>query len=558
VTPYAAEHFTEEERRLLGRYFSNLDGPVFALVNLPEVVKGALFARYSRSSKSLRRLFLDEFAGELDMEGDLTLDATIGLRRAEELYERVFLEYGDDSVAQLGGVHLACEQASNLLTKVLERSRLMAYLEQSTRYVPYDSRLSTGHYRYRRDADILESPFGARYVGDMDRMFDTYAALLRELQRHLTARHPKTAEVSDFAYRQSVRAAALDALRGLLPAGALSNVGIYGSGQSFELLLLHMRADPLPEARQYADMMLEELRKVIPSFLVRVDRPDRGGEWSEYLASARDATAALVEELWPPERAQPGPSVTLLDHDPDGELRVLAAMCFPHGDAPAAELERRVHELPDGERARLFRTYVGDRRNRRHRPGRAFERTGYRFEIVSDYGAFRDLQRHRMLTVEWQPLGTGLGYEVPELVEEAGLGDAYVASMERSRALHESLAPSFPRQAAYAVALGFNVRYVMQLSAREAMHVVELRSAPQGHASYRRIAQEMHRLIEHQAGHRLIAEAMRFVDHGDAGLGRLESERRNEARRTARATPPPPPAAVPVEPLDAGRASGLH
>jgi thymidylate synthase ThyX len=538
VTPYAVEQFTDDEQRLLSRYFTNLDGPVFALVNLPEVVKGALFARYSRSSKSLRRLFLDEFAGELDMAGDTSLDATVGLRRAEELYERVFLEYGDDSVAQLGGVHLACEQSSNLLTKVLERSRLMSYLEQSTRYVPYDSRLTTGHYRYRRDPEILDSPLGARYVGDMDRMFDTYAALLKELQRYLTARFPKDADVSDFAYRQSVRAAALDALRGLLPAGALSNVGIYGSGQSFELLLLHMRADPLPEARQYADLMLTELRKVIPSFLVRVDRPDRGGEWSEYLASTRAATADVVAGLWPedPPATAGGESVRLLDFEPDGELHVLAAMCFAASDRSAADLDRLVRELPGEAREQLFRAYVGERRNRRHRPGRAFERTTYRFEVVSDYGAFRDLQRHRMLTIEWQALGTDLGYQVPDLVVEAGLAGEYEASIERSRALHAALLPAFPRQSAYAVALAFNVRYVMEMSAREALHLIELRSAAQGHPAYRRVAQEMHRLIADEAGHRLIAGAMGFVDHGEAGLGRLENERRTEARRAARGT----------------------
>ncbi|MBV9936610.1 MAG: FAD-dependent thymidylate synthase, partial [Actinobacteria bacterium] len=156
---YAAEEFTAEEELILRRYVTNLDLPVFALVNLPEVVKGALFARYSRSAKSLRRLFLDEFVGDLDISGDATIDATVGLKRAEELYDRVFLEYGDDSVAQLGGVHLACEQASNLLTKVLERGRLMAYLEQSTRYIPYDSRLG-GRYRYFRDPQICESRFG--------------------------------------------------------------------------------------------------------------------------------------------------------------------------------------------------------------------------------------------------------------------------------------------------------------------------------------------------------------------------------------------------------------
>src|SRR6202047_3852051 len=142
----ATEEWTDDEAEILRRYVTNLEGPVFALVNLPEVVKGALFARYSRSSKSLRRLFLDEFVGDLDITGDTSLDATVGLRRAEALYARVFGDYGDDSVAQLGGVHLACEQASNVLTKVLEWGRLMSYLEQSTRYIDYDARLDTGRY----------------------------------------------------------------------------------------------------------------------------------------------------------------------------------------------------------------------------------------------------------------------------------------------------------------------------------------------------------------------------------------------------------------------------
>jgi len=242
---YVAEEFTDAEIAVLRRYFTNLEGPVFALVNLPEVVKGALFARYSRSSKSLRRLFLDEFVGDLDLSGDASIDATVGLDRADELYQRIFVEYGDDSVAQLGGVHLACEQASNVLTKVLEWGRLMSYLEQSTRYLGYDRRFANGHYRFYRDHDLLESKFGARYVGEMDRMFDTYAELLPILTEWLTKKFPKTPEDTDFVYRQAVRAKALDATRGLLPASALSNLGIYASGQAYESLLLHMRAHPL-------------------------------------------------------------------------------------------------------------------------------------------------------------------------------------------------------------------------------------------------------------------------------------------------------------------------
>ena len=538
--PYSEERFTSDEEAILRRYVTNLDQPVFALVNLPEVVKGALFARYSRSPKSLRRLFLDEFVGDLDVSGDATVDATVGLSRAEQLYEKVFVEYGDDSVAQLGGVHLACEQASNVLTKVLEWGRLMAYLEQSTRYIAYNQRLDNGQYRYYRPPEILESPHGARFVGEMDRVFDTYGALLPQMQAWVAERFPQQAGDSDFVYRQATRAKSLDALRGLLPAASLSNIGIYGTGQAYEQLLLRMRAHPLPEARQYADAMLLELRKVIPSFLQRVDVAERGGAWSAYLAATRDDTARVVSQLWPdqathadgPSTDETIPEVTLLDFDPDGEENVLVAACFSQLDCSERDAAWRVRRLGHDERVALLAAYVGDRRNRRHRPGRAFERTDYRFELVTDYGAFRDLQRHRMLTIEWQRLGITLGYDMPGLVAEAGLGERYDEAIGRAEELYRSLASDFPEQASYAVALAHRIRYVMQLNAREAMHLIELRSGTQGHPAYRRVAQQMHRAIAEVAGHRALAEAMSFVDHGSTDLERLESERRAERRRT--------------------------
>src|SRR3954466_3255486 len=529
---YVAEHFDDEEQAVLRPYFTNLDGPVFALTNLPEVVKGALFARYSRSDKSLRRLFLDEFVADLDLTGDLTVDATVGLKRAEELYERVFLEYGDDSVAQLGGVHLACEQASNLLTKVLEWGRLMAYLEQSTRYIEYDSRLG-GRYRYHRPPEVLESKLGARYVEQIDELFRTYSELLPTLLDWARHRYPKEPSDSDFVYKQTIKAKACDALRGILPAATLSNVGIYGTGQGYEALLLRMRAHPLPEARRYADLMLTELRKVVPSFLTRVDRPERGGAWSQYLGDTRDHTADVVHRVFGREIAEPRPGVTLVDFDPEGEDKVLAAVCYPHTNLPEDQLLAKVRALGTDERIALLRAYVGERANRRHKPGRAFERVDYRFDIVADYGAFRDLQRHRMLTIEWQPLSTRHGYEIPEAVEEAGLRDPFDDAMERSAALYDALLDPFPEQAPYAVSLAYGIRFTMQFNAREAMHMLELRTAPSGHPSYRQIGQEMHRLIAEQAGHRAIADAMSYVDHTTYELERLAAERAAEARRTA-------------------------
>jgi thymidylate synthase ThyX len=536
MTVYVGEDFTPAEGDVLRRYFTNLDGPVFALVNLPEVVKGALFARYSRSPKSLRRLFLDEFVGDLDISGDATVDATVGMQRAEELYDRVFFEYGDDSVAQLGGVHLACEQASNLLTKVLEWGRLMSYLEQSTRYIAYDARLG-GRYRYHRDPEVLGSSVGLRYVGDLDRVFDTYAEMASTMVDFFRDRHPKQAGDSDFVHRQAVKAKALDAVRGVLPAASLSNVGIYGTGQAYEGLLQRMRAHPLPEARNYADLMLTELRKVIPSFLTRVDLTDRGVAASAYLATTRTAMDELAAELFPDQGhdADGGPAVQLVDFDPDAEVKLVASMLYPHTHRAEADIETAVRAMTVDERMAVVRAYVGERANRRHRPGRAFERPSYRFDVLADYGAFRDLQRHRMLTIEWQPLSPRHGYTRPEAVDAAGLADRFDESMERSAALHDTLADRFPAQAAYAVALAYRVRFVMQLNAREAMHVVELRTTPQGHPAYRQVAQQMHRLIAEQAGHHAVAEAMRFADHSpEPSLERLEAERRAEQRRLTR------------------------
>lgn len=529
MTVYVPETFTADEADVLRRYFTNLDLPVFGLVNLPEVVKGALFARYSRTAKSLRRLFLDEFVDDLDLRGDETVDATIGVTRAEELYERIFVEYGDDSVAQLGGVHLACEQASNVLTKILEWGRLMSYLEQSTRYISYDARLG-GRYRYYRDPEILSGPFGTRYVGDMDRLFDSYSALVESVTSYVRGSVPQGKD-SDFVYRQATRAKALDAVRGVLPAASLSNVGIYGTGQAYEALLLRMRAHALPEARRYADLMLTELRKVIPTFLRRVDMPDRGGAWSEYLATNRDRTTELVDELFGHIEPHDTAEVTLVDFDPDGEDKLLAAICYSSSHLPESQLLERVRFLSHPQRVALIASYVGERGNRRHKPGRAFERLSYRFDVLGDYGAFRDLQRHRLLTIEWQRLTPDHGYARPELVDEAGETARFDEAMERSHDLYEALRPDYPEQAAYAVSMAHRMRYVMQFNAREAMHMLELRSAPQGHPSYRRVALEMHRLIATQAGHRAVADAMTHLTTEAPTLERLEAERRLEAKR---------------------------
>jgi thymidylate synthase ThyX len=523
---------SEAESVAVAPYFTNLDRPVFALINLPETVKGALFARYSRSPKSLRRLFFDEFYSDVQAA---PVEAAVGLERADRLYQRVFNEYGDDSVAQLGGVHLAVEDASNILTKVLERGRLMAYLEQSTRYIPYTERRGDS-WRFLVPAELDGHALRAQYVDTLNRTFEVYARWIDPMRAWFERRHPKAADDSDAVYRSAIRAKALDTLRGLLPAATQSNVGIYGTGQSYEALILRMRVHPLAEVRATADAMLGELRRVIPAFLTRVDQPERGGRWSDYLADIRARTADLAEGLDSGVTALVVPDeVTLTDFDPEGEVKVVAAALYAGSSLPDSDLLAMARRMSVDERANVLRACVGERNNRRHKPGRAFERTGYRFDVLTDYGAFRDLQRHRLMTIEWQALTTSHGFSQPEAVVEAG-GDAdWRMVMEQSADLHDALqAAGLPHVAQYAVSMAYRIRFVMDMNAREAMHVIELRTAPAGHPAYRRVCQHMHRLIADVAGHRAIAETMRFADHSVVELERLQEERRLEKKRADR------------------------
>ena len=520
---YPLEQFTEEEQARLAPHFTNLDRPVFALVNLPETVKGALFARYSRYAGTLRRLFLDEFADSLPEVPVVELGEG---ERAAKLYETIFLGYGDDSVAQLGGAHIACEWTSNLLTKILQRPRLAAYLEQSTRYIAYDSQLDGFGYRYHRDPR-----FGPAYEAAMDELFRSYSGLLEGVSAWVDEQFPAAEGESPAAHRRAVRAKALDLVRGILPAASLSHVGIYATGQTYEQLVLHLLAHPLAEARAYGEMLLAELEAVMPSFVARVPRPDRGGRWIEYLQERGDAAASVAARLGLGEATEEAaaPSVRLLRaHGSEEEL--LAALVYEASAVGEEQALAAVGRLAPEERAALVRDLVATRENRRHRPGRGFETLTYRFEIVSDYGAFRDLQRHRLLTCQWQRLSPDLGADVPHEVEESGLGPDYERALETSRAEYDRLsAAGLADEAPYALCLAYRIRYVLELDAREALHLIELRSGREGHPSYRAVALQMREAIA--AVHPSVAAAMTFVDDStEPRLERLLSEMRNEAR----------------------------
>jgi thymidylate synthase ThyX len=396
--------------------------------------------------------------------------------------------------------------------------------------VPYTDRLHD-RWRYHVPDEMRAGSLRDEFVSTLDSAFETYAKWIVPMQEHFARRYPKSPTDSDGVHRAAIRAKALDTLRGMLPAATQSNVGIFGTGQAFETLLLRMRASPLAEVRECADRMLEELRKVIPAFLTRVDQPDRGGRWSAYFSGIRKELDDVALDLAAVE-PEPRDEVTLTDFDPEGETKVVAAALYSYSDLPDNQLFDIARRLSPDERLSILRAYVGERTNRRHRPGRAFERTSYRFDVLTDYGAFRDLQRHRLLTLEWQPLTPRHGFVQPEALVEAGARDDWNRVMDRSAMLYERMVEGgLTAVAPYAVAMAYRVRFYMDMNAREAMHVLELRTAPQGHPAYRRVCQQMHTLIAERAGHRMLAEAMKFVDHSEVELERLGSERILEKKR---------------------------
>ena len=529
-TTFVPETFTPDESAALSPYFSNIDSPVFVIKNLPEVVKGALFARYSRSAKSLRRLFLDEFLDSVFPRA--ANENFVGTERANRLYERVFHGYGDDSVAQLGGAHIACEGVSNVLTKVLERGRLMSYLEQSTRYVPYTERPG-GRWKYVVPREIVDARVRTRYSTLLDQAFQIYEHWIEPVQEYFRTEHPNNRGDSESVYRTAIRSKTLDTLRGLLPAATRSNVGIFGSGQAFEALLIKMRSHALKEAQDIAELMLAELRTTIPAFLTRVDLQDRGQKWGQYLRDCQKSTRTLADQMFTDTTSSSESEVVLTEFDPEAEIKVVAAALYGSSNRSEIELLSIARSMSTEERICVLRAYVGDRTNRRYRPGRAFERTSYCFDILSDYGAFRDLQRHRMLSLEWQSLSSRHGYTQPSAIAAVGATKDWHRVMAEAASLHELLAERYgPTVAQYPISMAYRIRFYMHMNAREAMHVIELRTAPQGHPAYRRVCQQMHKLIENQAGHKALAAAMTFADHSQVELERLDAERAKERKQS--------------------------
>ena len=535
---------TSAERALLRRHVTNTEGPVFALTNLPEVIKGALFSRYSRSTLGLRELLLREFMQDPDaafaaLDGGAedsgaadtgqATDAHLAVQRAQRFYDRILDGYGDDSIGELGGAHLALEQVSMLATKVLEDARIGGSpLEKSTRYVSFADK-HNGEYRFYQDPEVMASRHGPRYLTTLRALFDGYVELLPLLREHIARVAPREPGVSDGAWRRSVNARAYDALRGLLPAAAQTNMGIYGNGRFFETLLGRLHLADMPELSALAGAMRAELTKVIPSFIRRSSPEHAHFEaLRRYTSGVDGAVRALAQsQAWAAPRPQ-APSVTLVEHDPDAEAHILAALVYPQTQAPLAQVRQWAASLPAAERAGMFERLAALRENRRHKLPRALETAFYTFDLVGDFGMYRDLHRHRTLTQERQPLSPRHGYTMPPEVAEAGAGQRFADLLAGAGETYEALYPDFPQQAQYVVPMACHIRWMVHINLRALMWLVELRSAPQGHPAYRWMAQQMYqRVAEVQPS---LAGLMRFVDLAEHALGRLGAEQRQEEK----------------------------
>lgn len=548
------DEFTKAEKKALVSFFTNLDQPVFGL-KLPQEVAGALFSRYSRSTKSLRRTFLDEFLGDSelglkDLLGGKTpaVDQSAGLKKARAFYERVLVGYGDDSVAQLGGAHVACEKISNVAANILEDARIgIAPLEKSTRYVRFDQKDQSGNFLFYQEPKITASAHRADYLELMNLLFNTYSRQIDPIIQfvmkslpieEVELRHPQGGEPlsyreaqrdeklkkwSETAYRSTIRTQACDILRGYLPAATLTNVGFFGVGQAFEYLLTKLYSHDLTEARELAAALQRELDLLIPSFVKRAKA-------SEYLAETSQAVRSMAARLISSLTAKSGDAVTLVDHDGAAEDKIIAAILYPHSQQPLRQLRTTVSKMPVNQRQEILDEYLRRRRHRRDKPGRALEQVYYTFDIIGNLGLYRDLHRHRILTQERQDFTTIHGYDTPAEIEAAGFKGEFDRCMEKAAELYEKIRGDFPLEAQYVVPFAYKIRWTMTMNLREAVHIGELRTMPQGHPDYRFIVQEMWRKI--QSIHPSLAACAKFIDWQTYRLGRLQSEMRTEYKKS--------------------------
>ena len=531
--------FSSKEKKTLSDHFSNTEDNVFAIITPRQVDRGALMSRYSRTDKSMRRIFLDEFLKNKN--------------RGEEFYNRVLLEYGDDSVAELGEAQIAIEGLSNIAVKKIEDRRIgLSYLEKSSRYVTWNKK-ENGKYRFYRDEKIMSSKFANMYEDSCNLSFDIYSKNIEPMVNYIREKYPIEKysfkdstdgkeklfgklkneidiKSANMIYKGSTKAKALDILRGLLPASTLTNVGITGNGRAFEYLLTVLGSSELDEEQKLASKIKNELDTTIKSFVRRAD--DKYGKaFQKYLKDVKNK-AKIVTKKEIKSNPVKGTITKLTDYESEKQALDTIITCIMYEQSPSTSYQnimQQVKKISTKRKIEIIDEFTKIRTNRRHRPSRAFENTYYTFDLCNNFGMFRDFHRHRALTLERQLLTTDHGYVLPKEIETVGLEKDFKECMNNSKITFEKIRKKLPEQSQYVVNFAYNYPYFMKLNLREACHLIELRTIPQGHIDYRRVAQEMYKQINKV--HPNISKIMKFVDLKEYDLERFESEKRTEEKR---------------------------
>jgi thymidylate synthase ThyX len=505
------EHFSAAEQAMLAPYVSNLDRPVFALHHLPEEVIAVLFAYYSRSRDSLRRNLL-----KLITEGDLALlghqptapasqpELAYARDKAQQFHEKWVVGYGHASVAEHAVAHLAVEDVSIVASKVIEDMRLASYTEKSTRYVEFDA-----DYYYPLP-ELAGTEAGAVYHDTARCLLRTYTSLLPQVVAAVKTAWPRLPTQTERGYHNACRAKALDLLRYLLPAGTLTNLGMTINGRALEHLLTKMLSHPLLEVQQLGAMLKEEALPLMPT-LLKYAQPNA------YMAETEDTMRTLASELLALEKPHDTSSVSLVRAPEEAETQLVAAILFGYSQHAWSQVLARARALSWSEKAQVLDAYL-QHRGPHDQPLRALEHVTYTFEIPVDYGAYRDIQRHRMATQTRQAPAPEHGYSMPEELQQYGLGDVFKTCMTRAAAAYQHMAVVQPQAAQYVLPLAYRCRVLITWNLREMYHFVQLRSAQQGHTAYRKVAQAVYHELARV--HPLLARYMR-VDLQDYALSRL-------------------------------------
>lgn len=533
--------FSDKEKSILNQHFSNSDKHVFAIITPRQVDRGALMSRYSRSDKTMRKIFLDEFVTNAN--------------RGSDFYSKILSEYGDDSVAELGEAQIAVEWISNIAAKKIEDQRIgLSYLEKSSRYIPFDKKVGN-MYKYYRDEKILESKYAELYIESCDHSFNVYSKSINLMQKYISEIEPiddfmyfdsisksekiftKLSDDQDIesakkVYQSTVRSKTLDILRNLLPASTLTNLGITGNGRAFEYLLTRLYCSELDELKDLAHMLNSELDCVIPSFIKRVNEK-HGKSLQSFMINTNKEIAKLTDKYLEDIKPEYSPmDVRLIDYmdSKDAEVKVVSAILYENAKGQSLrDITKLVKSFPQSRRNEIILAYTKFRGNRRHRPGRAFEMVEYLFEMFTNFGMFRDLHRHRILTMERQLLSTKHGYDIPKEITDSGMEKDYKDCMYLSSNTYQNIAKTMPVEAQYAVNFAYKYPYFIKINLRELYHVIELRTTAQGHPDYRYICQQIFKKINEI--HPLLMKGMKFVDMNQYELGRFDTEKRKELKR---------------------------